>query len=237
MRHDRGMNDQGSRAERAVAVRKVVKAKRKIDLGRRAEIGKQKRARTRKQILDVAFLLLGREHGLSTRIEEICEAAGISRGTFYNHFSTTEELFAGLSYELSHDFNVAVTALLNRLPTAAQRVSAAVRYYIERALSDPQWGWAMVNVSAGGPIFGADTHAAALATAAEGIAAGEFDLPRAELGRDLQVGAALAAIQTQLREPQSHGYAAEVANRVLLGMGISRESATAITNEQLAPIA
>ena len=174
-------------------------------------------------MLDAAFELLGREQGLFTRIEEICGAAGISRGTFYNYFTGMREVYEALSYDLSHDFNVAVMDVIGRLPEAAERVSAAVRFYLDRALRDPRWAWAMVNVSTGGPIFGQDTHSAAFTTAREGMASGEFDLPSAELGRDLQLGAGLAAMITQLRAPQPAGYAEQVASQVLLAMGVERD--------------
>ena len=203
-------------------------AKRQVDAARRAQIGDERRGRTRRQVLDAAFVLLGREAGLATRIEEICETASISRGTFYNYFNGMQDLFAALSYELSHDFNLSVTQVIEQLPDAAERVSAAIRYYLDRALTDPRWGWAMVNVSAGGPIFGADTHLAARVTAQEGIDTGEFDLPSPELGRDIQLGAGLAAALTQLREPQSPDYAAQVAGRVLLAMGVGHDRAAEI---------
>ncbi len=207
--------------------------KRNIDLARRAQIGQEKRLRTRRQVLDAALVLLGREDGLTTRIEEICETAGISRGTFYNYFNGMQELFEALSYELNHDFNEAVTVAITPLPRASERVSAAMRYFIARALKDPQWGWAMVNVSAGGPIFGADTHNAARLTAEQGIAAGEFNLPSGELGRDLQLGVGLAAMITQLREPQPADYGALVAYRTLLAMGVPTDEAKAIVERPL----
>lgn len=194
--------------------------KRNIDVARRAEIGKEKRARTRAAVLEAAFELLGHEHGLTTRIEEICEAAQISRGTFYNYFNSMEEVYNALSFELNHDFNRAVTVLLNQMPFAAERVGAAVRYYLERALKDPKWAWAMIHVSAGGPIFGADTYQHAQATAEEGIASGEFEMTGPDSGRDIQLGVTLAAMITQLRHPQSGNYPAAIARHVLRAMGV-----------------
>src|SRR5262249_60874481 len=67
-----------------------------------------KRERTRKTILDAAFGLIGNEKGLTVRIEEICAAAQISRGTFYNYFTSLEQLFEVLAVELSHELNGAL---------------------------------------------------------------------------------------------------------------------------------
>ncbi len=207
--------------------------KRQVDLARRAQIGQEKRIRTRKQVLDAAFGLLGRERGRVTRIEEICEAAAVSRGTFYNYFTSIEDLFAGLSDDLNHDFITAVVAIQEQMPSAAERVGVAVRLYLERALKDPKWGWAMVNLSAGGPIFGRDTYQRARRTAEEGIASGEFDLTGPTTGRDLVLGTALAAMITQLRNSPSSTYSASVARHILRGMGVAKERVEEIVGQPL----
>ena len=212
------------------------RVRRKINLERRAQIGQERRARTRTQILEAAFVLLGRERGLTTRVEEICECAKISNGTFYNHFDSLGDLYEALSYDLNHDFNTAVNAFLNELPSAAERVGTAVRLYLERAVHDSRWAWAMVNISVGGPIFGADTHASAQRTAEEGIASGEFELTGPESGRDLQLGAGLAGMITQLKGPPSPAYATSVTRHILRGMGVPKDRVEQIIAQPLPEI-
>ncbi|MGH6652188.1 MAG: TetR/AcrR family transcriptional regulator [Sphingopyxis sp.] len=204
-----------------------------INLERRAQIGQEKRARTRTALLDSAFTLLGRENGRNTRIEEICGESGISRATFYNYFNNMDEVFSALSDELNHDFNRAVTRIISALPTAAERAGAAVRYYLERALHDPKWGWAMVNISAGGPIFGQDTYEHAQATADEGIATGEFEIPGPHTGRDIQLGTTHAAMITQLRNQPSPTFAASIARHVLLALGVPKARADEVVAQDL----
>lgn len=204
-----------------------------INLERRAQIGQEKRARTRAALLDTAFTLLGRENGRNTRIEEICGESGVSRATFYNYFNNMDEVFSALSEELNHDFNRAVTRIISALPTAAERASAAVRYYLERALHDPKWGWAMVNISAGGPIFGQDTYEYAQATAGEGIATGEFEIPGPQTGRDIQLGTTHAAMITQLRNQPSPTFAASIARHVLLALGVPKARADEVVAQDL----
>lgn len=205
----------------------------KINRERRTQIGQEKRARTRSALLDTAFTLLGREHGRNTRIEEICDVSGISRATFYNYFNNMDEVFNALSDELNHDFNRAVTQIISALPTAAERASAAIRYYLERALHDPKWGWAMVNISAGGPIFGQDTYEHAQATAEEGMASGEFEILGPHTGRDIQLGTTHAAMITQLRNQPSPTFPASIARHVLLALGVPKPRADEIVAQDL----
>lgn len=195
----------------------------RVDPRQRAGIGAEKRARTRTALLDAAFALFGRERGLTTRIADVLELAQVSPGTFYNYFKSMEELFDALQYELNHNFNSAVRAELDLLPFAAERTGYAIRYYLMRARLDPKWAWAMVNISAGGIIFGAETYRHAQQTVAEGIEAGEFELTGADSGRDMVLGTTLAAMVTQLRASPSDSYPESVTRHVLRGMGVAKE--------------
>ena len=115
-----------------------------------------KRERTRTKILESAFGLLGNEKGLTVRIEEICAAAQVSRGTFYNYFTSLEQLFGILAVELSHDLNRALVATFDETQSHAEGASAAIQHYLHYARRDPAWAWAMVHLSAFGPTFGSE---------------------------------------------------------------------------------
>lgn len=59
----------------------------------------RRRVRTRARLLDAAFdVFAGKGFG-RVSIEEICEAAGFSRGAFYSNFATLDELFFALYQE------------------------------------------------------------------------------------------------------------------------------------------
>ena len=207
--------------------------KRRVDVQRRAQIGAEKRARTRHALLDGAFDLLGRKAGLTTTIEEICAVSNIARGTFYNYFNSTDELFDALSYDISHDFNQRVTDIVAEMPQAAERAAAAIRYYLDRAVQDPKWAWAMVNISAAGPIFGAETFRQAQITVEEGIASGEFELTGPISGRDMLLGTTLAAMVTTLGGAPSETYPVSVARHVLRGMGVQKDRVEEIIHRTL----
>jgi AcrR family transcriptional regulator len=208
----------------------------KIDMKRRAEIGQQKRARTRARILAATFELYGRENGLFTRVEEICLAADVTRQTFYNHFNSMEDLREALTYEVTHDFLVAVTNAVISLPDAAERSSAAIRFYIDKALADPKWGWSMVNISATGIIFGMETYRQAEQTVKDGIERGDFPMRDSRLGRDMILGASLSAVVTQLREAPGPQFTKDVTRGILIGMGVSPLRAEAIVGLSLPPL-
>ncbi|CAL9355264.1 TetR/AcrR family transcriptional regulator [Streptomyces sp. enrichment culture] len=56
----------------------------------------RRRAHTRANLLDAAFAVFAAKGFGRVSIEEVCEAAGYSRGAFYSNFSSLDELFFAL---------------------------------------------------------------------------------------------------------------------------------------------
>jgi AcrR family transcriptional regulator len=193
-----------------------------------------KRERTRKKILEAAFALIGNEKGLTARIEEVCAAAHISRGTFYNYFTSLEQLFEVLAIELSHDLNRALVATWNETLSHADGANAAVQHYLNYARRDPAWAWAMVHLSAFGPTFGTEAWEACYRSIAKGIEAGEFDVPNATVGRDLMTGTVLATVRTTLRGGRSQPRI--IAYHLLRALGVPDARARGIAESPLPDI-
>jgi AcrR family transcriptional regulator len=193
-----------------------------------------KRERTRKKILEAAFGLIGNEKGLTVRIEEICAAAQISRGTFYNYFTSLEQLFEVLAIELSHDLNRALVATWNETLSHAEGANAAIQHYLNYARRDPAWAWAMVHLSAFGPTFGTEAWEACYRSIAKGIEAGELDVPNATVGRDLMTGTVLATVRTTLRGGRSQPRI--IAYHLLRALGVPDARARKIADSPLPDI-
>ena len=195
-----------------------------------------KRERTRKKILDATFELIGNEKGLAVRIEEICAAARISRGTFYNYFTGLEQLFEVLAIELSHDLNRALVSGFDGVQCHAEGANAAIQHYLNYARRDPAWAWAMVHLNAFGPTFGAESWDACYRSIAKGIEAGEFDVPDATVGRDLMTGTVMATVRTMLRTGSGRSQPRIVAYHVLRALGVPDARAKEIADSPLPDI-
>ncbi|HUQ52035.1 MAG TPA: TetR/AcrR family transcriptional regulator [Gammaproteobacteria bacterium] len=195
-----------------------------------------KRERTRKKILEAAFGLMGNERGLTVRIEEICAAARISRGTFYNYFTSLEQLFEVLAIELSHELNGALVATWDETQSHAEGSNAAIQHYLRYAQRDPAWAWAMVHLSAFGPTFGVEAWEACHRAIAKGIEAGEFDVPNATVGRDLMTGTVLASVRTMLRSGSDTSQPRVVAYHLLRALGVPDSRARDVAERPLSEI-
>lgn len=204
---------------------------------RRAGVGRERRARTRAKIVAAAFELFGSEEGLFTRIEDIAALAGVTRATFYNHFSNMAELREAVSYEVTHDFLQAVNATTSRLADPRERATTGIRLYLRRARENQRWAWSMVNISANGTVFGAETYRQAELTVVEAMDAGLLQLRNSALGRDMVLGTTLAGVVALLRGEADPDYPELVAGHILLGMGVPFDTAREIANRPLPPLA
>ena len=72
----------------------------KVDLARRAQIGQEKRARTRAALVAAAKSLFALRSIESVTIDEIVAEAGLAKGTFYTHFEDLDALTAAVADEL-----------------------------------------------------------------------------------------------------------------------------------------
>ena len=68
----------------------------RVDLARRAEIGREKRARTRAQIVEAGAALFAERPHEALTVDAVVEAAGVAKGTFYYHFQSIDELAAAV---------------------------------------------------------------------------------------------------------------------------------------------
>src|SRR5271157_180795 len=76
----------------------------KIDLRRRAEIGRQRRVKSRTQIVEAARFLFTSQPIASVTIEDVTKQAQVAKGTFYSHFRSLDDLRAAVAVELSRTF-------------------------------------------------------------------------------------------------------------------------------------
>lgn len=211
-------------------------ARKQVDPERRFEIGRQRRARTRAKIIAAAFEIFGDENGLFANVDDIAVAAGVTRATFYNHFAGILEVREALVHEVTHDFLVSVTTTVLQMPDPRERASVAIRYYLRRARTDRRWAWSMVNMSASGTIFGAETFRQAELTVREGMEAGAFPILSAELGRDILMGTSLAALGSMIREDMPDDYPEAVVGYILYALGVPYDDAKRIAQIPLPPL-
>ncbi len=110
-----------------------------INPTRRAEIGREKRARTRAQLMEAANSLFARQAVESVTVDDVVKEAGVAKGTFYVHFDSLEALTAAVAEELVQSFDELLQPGRGSLNDPALRIAFGCRSFIDKALNDPQW--------------------------------------------------------------------------------------------------
>ena len=110
-----------------------------INQARRAEIGREKRARTRAQIVEAGLMLLAERPPEALTIDAIVEAAGVAKGTFYYHFQSIEELVAAVGAKLAESFDALLVPSRLDVPDPVERMAFAFTKFLEKAINDPLW--------------------------------------------------------------------------------------------------
>jgi AcrR family transcriptional regulator len=110
-----------------------------IDPIRRAEIGREKRARTRAQLIAAASALFARQAVESVTVDDVIREAGVAKGTFYVHFKDLHALTAAVADELVASIDELLQPVRLSIEDPAQRIAYGCGCFIDKALSDPGW--------------------------------------------------------------------------------------------------
>jgi AcrR family transcriptional regulator len=119
-----------------------------IDPIRRAEIGREKRARTRAQLLAAARALFARQAVESITVDDVIQEAGVAKGTFYVHFRDLQALITSVADELVASIDDFLQPVRLSIDDPAQRIAYGCSCFIDKALSDPGWAGLTARMAA-----------------------------------------------------------------------------------------
>ncbi|WP_322028597.1 TetR/AcrR family transcriptional regulator [Paraburkholderia sp. J76] len=205
-------------AKKAAAAKKPAKPPAKTAAAPR--VNERVRARTRAKLLQAARIAMGRNGIAGTAINDITGEAGVAFGSFYNYFSSKDEIARAVFIE---DM-LAIADLLDRIRPAdadiAVIVGLNIRQTMRHTLDDPIWGWFFVHAASSvGDLV--ETMGGRLARDIRiGVDAGRFHCADVLATMDCIIGGALHVLRQVLegrRPPESVDRFTEFALR---GLGI-----------------
>ena len=193
----------------------------KIDLARRAEIGRERRARTRAQIVEAGATLLAEHPPEALTVDAVVEAAGVAKGTFYYHFQSIDELVAAVGAELGESLDELLTPLRLEIRDPIERLSFAITKFLERASSDAAWARLVVQSSQSRTGLGKGVRANLKADIAEAIIEGRVGMRDVELAADIVMGIWLQVARGILERGARPELARQAVEAVLRALGVS----------------
>ncbi|HEY5815861.1 MAG TPA: helix-turn-helix domain-containing protein [Solirubrobacterales bacterium] len=191
----------------------------KIDLVRRAEIGREKRARTRAQILEAGALLLAERPPEALTVDAIVEAAGVAKGTFYYHFLSISELAAAVGVMLGESFDEMLTPAKLELSDPVARLAFMSTQFLEKAISDQVWARLVVQSSQSPTEFARGIREHLKGDLADTIAQGRMVVKDVDLAADIVIGILLQIMRGIIERGAPHDLIREALDAVLRALG------------------
>jgi AcrR family transcriptional regulator len=206
-----------------------VKAMAKVDLSRRAQNGRDRRARSRKQLVEAARALFSVLPLEPVTVEEVASAAGLAKGTFYAHFQSLDELWAALAKDLARELAQSLEPVTSRRADPLERIAIGCAAFIERAFGDPAWG----ALAARGMWIFPDVSGAARGRFAEDLneaaRQGRLSTLSPEVGFDLVVGSVSQAMRSASEGKLASSEASSIVAGIIRSLGAPAEQADRIT--------
>ena len=123
----------------------------KVNPIRRAEIGREKRARTRAELVAAANSLFAKQSVESVTVDDVVREAGVAKGTFYVHFDGLDRLTAAVAEELVQSFDEMLQTDRLSLADPPLRIAFGCSSFIDKALNDPRWASLVARMAAAAP--------------------------------------------------------------------------------------
>ncbi len=134
----------------------------------------RRRAQTRAKLVAAARELFAAQGVDATTVAEIGARADIAHGSFYNHFSTKEEILAAVFEDTLAGQLPLLEARRAGVRDPAERVAIAHRHLLAAVREDPEWGWLIVRLPLPHTVLATVLGDDAGADLRDGLAAGRF---------------------------------------------------------------
>ena len=206
----------------------------KIDLARRAEIGRDRRAKTRAQLILAARALYAEQPFESVTIDDLVNEAGVAKGTFYVHFEHLTDLQAAVAGELAQTFDDLLQPLRLKLADPIERIAAGCAAFIREALRDPSWGYLVARSAWALPTVASAARTNLTEDLRLAAAKGRLGAITPELAFDVVTGIVLQAMRAAGERRLSPSDAPAAVEAILRAVGIAAGEAHAIVARILA---
>jgi AcrR family transcriptional regulator len=202
----------------------------KINLERRAEIGREKSARTKAQLIAAAKALFSKRPWESVTVDEVVNQAGVAKGTFYSHFNDLSELAAAVADEVIYSFDELIQPQRLSISDPLVRIAFGCHAFMEKALEDRSWASLVARMAGSHPAVGQVTRSRLAGDLRKALKQSPQAGLSLELGLEVvlgivrQVVAAIGEGRLEDRDPP------EVVRCILAAIGVgNRDAAPIIT--------
>ena len=200
----------------------------RIDLARRAQIGRDRRARTRAELIRAARTLYAARTFDSVTVDDVVNTAELAKGTFYVHFDDLDDLQSVLGDELAHEFDDLLQPRRLSLDDPIERIAAGCGAFINEAMRDPIWGALIVRSAAAIPDVGRVARARLNEDIRRAAAGGRLHDVAPEIAFEFAIGITVRAMQSAAEGRLKPRHAPPIVAGILRAIGVPAAEAAEI---------
>jgi AcrR family transcriptional regulator len=188
-------------------------------------------ARTRLALINAGRRLFAAHPIEGVTIDEIVQAAAVSKGSFYTYFNDRDALVAAITRDIRTSVERAVAAANADVCDPARRITRAVCVYLRFAVDEREQAGVLCRMQGVHTSLSAPLNHGVVEDVTSGLAAGRLALATVESGVLFVLGVAQIALVRTLQEPAT-GIAVMIAQQMcallLRGFGLAQAEAEAI---------
>ena len=196
--------------------------------------------RTRAALLRAGAVLLAERPIDAIPVDDIVAAAGVSKGSFFNHFESKDALARSIAIEIREEIGGRVRAGNVGILDPAECVATGVCVFVRFALSEPGRALIMLRDNAWVTSVRNPLNRGLEAHMAGGVAQGRFEARAASVGVAFIVGLGhtlvFAAANDGLSVAQAMSLATDVLVLALCGLGLTEPEARTVVARSVATV-
>ena len=207
----------------------------RIDLARRAQIGRDRRARTRAELVKAARGLYAARTFDSITVDDVVNAAGVAKGTFYVHFDSLGDLQSALADELAREFDELLQPSRLSLHDPLERIAAGCGAFINHALYDPAWAALLARGAAAMPGIARIARERLNEDIRRAASTGRLHDVAPDLAFEFVLGITIRTMQSAAEGRLKPKHAPAVVTGILRAIGVTAAEAEAIALRLVTP--
>lgn len=195
-----------------------------------------KRPRTQEALITAARELVFERSHAKISIQDITCRAGVATGTFYNYFTTKQDVFEAVVENYRNQIALEFEETRGRLKDPAMMVSVTLKYYFHQAQHNEEWRTFLSFSGLPGRIDLRQDNDECLKDIERGVAAGRFKVEDSHFAQSL-IGGMIDHVNVEIAKGRLAPDTADNAVRYILRMlGLPDPVAKALTQSPLPPV-
>jgi AcrR family transcriptional regulator len=200
----------------------------KIDLAKRAEIGRAKSAKTREQLLGAARSLYAKQAIESVTVEDVVREAGVAKGTLYVHFKNIEAVQMAVADELTQTFVNLLQPRRAIFKDPIERIADGCYTFLHQATLNPKWGGLVARYAWSFPTVGSVARGLLADDLRQATRQDRIASISSDLGTAIVVGIVLQVMRSASEGNTQSSDVPFAVTAILQSLGVPRRNAAAV---------